>query len=310
MIKRKRNKKLENDIKYNVLSIGDADPELLETFKLNNLNHAGMEADEEREHHLKNIITRGAGEIPTPVVSRQPIRTKHELYRRPKEYIKWEADVPNVFLVEKSDRAFLGSAGISEEAFLSVVDPASRSGDTDSRIKEYLGRRTLKVAGEDAQSDAYACFRKRVPKNARKSRRNEAAVSEKLRKMWIELSVLESLYMLHHKRCELEREYLECSRQILRMGTDPGHRNGLKRKVYTRLFRKRKIGVQAEYYKSCGPLSELSSNYEKIRQIRGFLYRTDLKISACDLEKEAAALENYKKRRVGTKEKSRFVYTT
>ncbi len=296
MIKRKRNKKLENEIRYDVVSDTMVDPALLEAYKVSNLN-TGMEAEEEKEHHLRSIIAQGSGEIPTPVVDEQEEYVRYGEYKRPRDFIRWDGDAQNEIVVDAGDLKFLGEKKLDVGKFVGLVSGATGLEGVGPEVKDYVHRRVLKTISEDNQADAYICFRKRIPKPPRKSRRSESNVNERLRRMWVEFNILKGLYTLHLKRCELEREYLECNKSIASIGLELGPDDKLRNKIQRRLFKKKRGGTQTEYYKSCGPFKELVCNYGKVRMLKDFLHKADPKINTLDLEREAKAFENYKRRK-------------
>lgn len=302
MIKRRRNKKLEHEVKYNVLMDTEVDAELLETYKASNIS-TGMEAEEEKEHHLIKIITQGCGDIPTPVVQIQEDYVHYGEYRRPREFVKWSDDVPNdAVLAEDYDTEFMKSHGLGEKELRAFLEDPARSKDTPQALQSYASKRVVKIINDESLLDAYICFRRRTHKLPRMSRRSEANINERLRKMWVELNALKKLYELHLKRCELSREYVECSRDIANIGAALDLDSRLRRKIQKKMFKKRKSTAPAEYYKTCGPFRELLGNYEKVKALKDFLYKQCPKINTLDLEREAKALDNYKRRKLKSNE--------
>lgn len=302
MIKRRRNKKLEHEVKYNVLMNTEVNAELLETYKASNIS-TGMEADEEKEHHLRKIITQGCGDIPTPVISIQEDYVRYGEYRRPREFVKWCDDVPNdAILVEDYDIEFMKSHEVGEKELHALLEDPEKSKDASQALQNYASRRLVKIINDESSLDAYICFRRRTHKLSRKSRRSEANINERLRRMWVELNTLKKLYELHLKRCELSREYVECSRDIANIGAALDQDSRLWKKIQKKMFKKRKSTIPAEYYKTCGPFKELFGNYEKVKELKDFLYNQCPKMNSLDLEREAKALDNYKRRKLKSKE--------
>lgn len=302
MLKRRRNKKLEHEVKYDVVMDTEVDAEMLETYKAANIS-TGMEAEEEKEHHLRKIITHGCGDIPTPVISVQEDYIRYGEYRRPKEFVKWSDDVPNeVVLVEDYDTEFMKSHGVGENELHALLEDPTKNNDAPQELQSYASRRVVKIINDESLLDAYICFRRRTHKLPRKSRRSEANINERLRRMWVELNALKKLYELHLKRCELSREYVECSRDIVNIGASLDSESRLRRKIQKKMFKKRKSTVPAEYYKTCGPFRELFGNYEKVKALKDFLYKQCPKMNSLDLEREAKAMDNYKRRKLKSKE--------
>ena len=68
VLKRKRNLKIDSNTVYSVFLLKDLDPDELEDYIEN--RDTGMEADEEKEIHLQNIIKGSENSIPLPVISK------------------------------------------------------------------------------------------------------------------------------------------------------------------------------------------------------------------------------------------------
>lgn len=121
--KRKRNVKIDTTVKYQVVNIEELDPNHLEEFTLPPLD-TGMEAEEEKEIHLKKIIDSGSGSIPIPIILKieNPAKEFYEKKNLETRYINWSKDVKNHYYMETKDYELCETLGITEEEYRSVCD--------------------------------------------------------------------------------------------------------------------------------------------------------------------------------------------
>ncbi|KAF9765035.1 Enhancer of polycomb-like protein 1 [Nosema granulosis] len=120
--KRKRNVKINTTENYPVVDIEKLDLSHLEEFTLPPID-TGMEAEEEKEIHLKNIIDSGRGNIPIPVIKKMENPAKI-LYKNDgtNSLNSCRKDVTNQYYMDTRDFELCHSLGITEEDYLSVVE--------------------------------------------------------------------------------------------------------------------------------------------------------------------------------------------
>lgn len=102
VLKRKRNLKIDSTSTYSVFLLRDMDKSEIEDYVEN--RDTGMEAEEEKEVHLQNIIKGTGKEIPIPVIVElenisRNFYEKKELKRK----ICWEKDCPNEYIENKEE---------------------------------------------------------------------------------------------------------------------------------------------------------------------------------------------------------------
>lgn len=106
VLKRKRNLKIDANTVYSVFLLKDLDPDELEDYVEN--RDTGMEADEEKEIHLQNIIKGSENSIPLPVI--QEINNISRNYYKKIELskeIEWKKDCKNEYIPTEEDKVVL-----------------------------------------------------------------------------------------------------------------------------------------------------------------------------------------------------------
>lgn len=96
-LKRKRNLKIDNTMRYNVCVLGDLDNEYLEDYV--EVHDTGMEADEEKEIQLQKIMQGQGGSIPLPVIvpNDSPVQGLYPKLRI-RNHIRWNKDCKNEYV--------------------------------------------------------------------------------------------------------------------------------------------------------------------------------------------------------------------
>ncbi|AFN83203.1 hypothetical protein EROM_061110 [Encephalitozoon romaleae SJ-2008] len=207
--KRKRNVKIDNSQPYSIYKPGVSEASSLEEYIPPSLD-TGMEADEEKELHLKKIMEGEKGSIPIPVIVEvyNPAREAYGRYTPRRRYVEWSGDAENKYLLSDEDKKICRERGISEEEFYKLLCTLSREQrlvEGKEGLIKMLSSRVL-IRNENFSPLAYVCFRKRIIKPNRRSRRSEELSKEKVERMWKELYLLEVLCSLYCKRNELERD--------------------------------------------------------------------------------------------------------
>lgn len=101
-LKRKRNLKIDGSTSYSVFLSKDLDPDEMEDYV--ETRDTGMEADEEKEVHLQNIIKGEKKDIPLPVITE--VANASRSFFCPKNlrrHIAWEKDCENIYIENKED---------------------------------------------------------------------------------------------------------------------------------------------------------------------------------------------------------------
>lgn len=102
VLKRKRNLKIDTSISYAVFLVRDLDINETEDYIEN--RDTGMEADEEKEVHLQNIMKGTGDNIPIPVICEiENESRKHYKKRELKKRIIWEKDCTNEYIETEQD---------------------------------------------------------------------------------------------------------------------------------------------------------------------------------------------------------------
>lgn len=149
VLKRKRNLKIDANSIYSVFLLKDLDPDELEDYVEN--RDTGMEADEEKEIHLQNIIKGSGSSIPLPVIIEvnnvgRGFYKKVDLTRK----IECERDCENEYIESKEDFSKQGDkendlSGVNQineanmpsqvdMSFLSIVPKLPEDKPTDEKV--------------------------------------------------------------------------------------------------------------------------------------------------------------------------------
>ncbi|KAH9411215.1 hypothetical protein HK407_07g12080 [Ordospora pajunii] len=218
--KRKRNVKIDNNKSYAICKPGSTDELLLEEYVPPTLD-TGMEADEEKEVHLKSIIEEGKGDIPIPVIVDVDnlARREYGKYFASKRYVEWLGDASNEYIVNSDDERSCREMEISKEKLQKLLLTISRDQCLSNENKKYVemvASRIL-VRSDKLDSPAYICFRRRVVKPNRRSRKCEELAKEKVERMWTEFYLLEKLCKLYYSKNRLERESEDVEDELVKV---------------------------------------------------------------------------------------------
>lgn len=279
--KRKRNIKLDVLATYNVL--------LLETFSKDELEDyeeakaTGMEEDEEKEVHLREVMEDNKKSIPLPVITQ--IENECKKYYKPskvKNFVNYQSDVPNHFVLsidetrelndicrrenEMDNEAICPKSGLftlvkeysvsksinSETGekldFYQAVacfgdDSKYYSAVKNKEFVDFVFKRTL-IRFEKLGFEAYCCFKPRILQPKIKSRKNEQNTIEKLHRMYTEFKAISDNCKLMETKITKELELIEYK---CHMFTNFGHlfNSSIKRKLE---YQRQKQDVNEIFY--------------------------------------------------------------
>ncbi|KAI5132223.1 hypothetical protein NEAUS06_0012 [Nematocida ausubeli] len=170
-MKRVRSKKIENDKKLSVLYEQEVDMSRVQEYTGPALA-TGVEKEEEEEHHLKEIISRRARDIPTPRIEKA---AKQEIKKRK---------------TQKSQEA--EKEAVHEE-------PANYLEDTGDVNQPDIESIIMQEGDLPAEYLPFVCFRKRELKTLRKARKSDSSV-EKIKKIKVDLQMIRRLTELTLQR--------------------------------------------------------------------------------------------------------------
>lgn len=102
VLKRKRNLKIDAAANYSVFLLRDLNQDEIEDYLEN--RDTGMEAEEEKELHIQNIMKGTGKEIPIPVILEVENTCRaHYEKKQLKRKIVWERDCPNDYIEDEND---------------------------------------------------------------------------------------------------------------------------------------------------------------------------------------------------------------
>lgn len=302
-LKRKRNLKVDNTMKYSVCILHDLKSDELEDYV--ETRDTGMEADEEKEIHLQKIMQREAETIPLPRITTF-VNPAREVYavRKLKRRIKWSKDCTNTYIEDEADRSVKAEVcqadeqtddnieeikrikvnsqinkinnnndnqndnshinKIVDDTFKLVIESRSMPTTVEQKVLEYVLRRTL-IRYEVAGLSSYVCFRPRIFNPSFKPRRNELLITERLNRLGSELGTLTALCKALESRIESEKEKLKIEMELLRI-----YNIGESTKNDKRTIRKYLMGVteSRSTEMTAENVHRLMCDRERIRRLR------------------------------------------
>lgn len=303
--KRIRNKKLETNKRNLVYYRDELDPSLLIDYIHTNFK-TGVEQEEEKEIHLKKMLESGFGHIAVPkiTIDDDEIKTFSE-YKPSKKYIKYEKDVRNEYMLKESDYKFLREENIDVEEFKQIVSLIGKkeydkieNSPTKDKIINYYSKKMVKVIGND-DYDAYLCFRNRTCVPGRKTRRSEATILEKLKRMYTEFSYIDKLLQMKEEQQKINDELLSTGYEISGIIDVLKSSCGLskRRKIYRKLYKAKKVKKHVPFYKTCGSFKELLTDRRKIYELKKTLANQKKVLNERDVENEIRVLSRLHKKR-------------
>ncbi|ADM11716.1 uncharacterized protein Eint_061090 [Encephalitozoon intestinalis ATCC 50506] len=296
--KRKRNVKIDNGLPYAIYKPGSFDVSSLEEYVPPSLD-TGMEADEEKELHLKKIMEGEKGNIPIPVITKvdNPAREIYGKYVPKRKYVEWIGDAENEYLMNNEDRRICKESGVDEKQFYGILSTISNKQDLlegKEKFSRMVASRIL-IRNEKFNPLAYVCFRKRIIKPSRRSRRSEELSKEKVERMWKELHLLEALCKLYGKRNKLERdlEDVECSLLetfcLLMKNSSRKARKKMGRKILDRHGKSPKDGVVC----ASGTIGDIMFDRTRIRLLKQRIQEARERACLGEYDSEAQAFKKY-----------------
>ncbi|KAG0436921.1 Enhancer of polycomb-like protein 1 [Dictyocoela muelleri] len=373
MITRIRPKKIDRMTKYKVVS-----PEELNDYvDYTHIIHTGMEAEEEKEVHIKKIMTGEKLVITVPEILPARIIKYYDhnindnynhkdenkslitIFCQPKELIKYDKDVENLYIPDKEDKNIC-----DENVFRKIIhelknkslkdltnefinqkfngdknndncinddnDDNGIDNNNNNDINNVINTEILKTSEheiintlktisqkticlfDENDLNPYLCFRKRIIKSGRKSRRNESNCVEKLKRMYDEFYILDKIIELKISLNKKKKELLKIEKKIDELIFIKAESNSLKKqnlmiddknsffenneinkksKIYfIRKLLKRNSPKLIPFYKTC-TIYDLQNNDMKIAALKRILSFSDLKINDQSIEKELKMLE-------------------
>lgn len=273
--KRLRNKKLEQNRPYQVFYLTDLNPYDLIDYHQQNVK-TGIEQDEEKETHLKEVLTGGRKEILVPgiasiqknekektkqksIIKKEFIEQKEQgtietakiKYHRPENFIKYRKDCKNEIILSDDDKKVLDENEMTENEFLKKLNEImnKRSDDlldeSTQRVKKIIeqnfSHRLLKI-NEPGSS---GCFRRLTTHMIRKNRRSESSTIEKLKRLWIEINEIETLMQLKAEQNEINQSLIEVCEKLTIFHTEISNIDLKDRKkIYNNIFLQEKNKVK------------------------------------------------------------------
>ncbi|KAM0678121.1 hypothetical protein BDAP_001380 [Binucleata daphniae] len=321
-MKRIRNKKIEPLQKHPVFLYSKLDSNKLQEHLQITL-HTGMEEEEKEELHLKDALTNQLCNIPLPNVEvlnesdvdeiKETVNTTKQkpiasIYKKPKEYIKYSEDVSNKYILSHEDYEYINNTGISIEDYMCAVNKINEENEKfvgnkenlaanlqniDKNLLKYLQERLL-LLYDDKDFNSYACFRKRIIKTARKSRKLELNCIEKLRKLWNEINMIKKLYDLSVTKFKNEIKMFETNNEILRNGIKILQKIGKKRKtrIINKIIGKDKKEKEELFYEKYG--DEVFKDAWRLNQLKCLIQQN--KLNEKDANEEAKFLYEFVKK--------------
>jgi len=296
-MKRSRTKKLEDNQKYRIVV---EEPELREYIHTN--IQSGLEVDEEKEYHFKNVMKEKSGVIHVPEI--QEIEEKNQILHKDfsftKNFIKNKKDVENKIEILEEDKIFCIENKINEDVLLELLQNITRQELFDKtkyrnienldKILEYCQQREIKTFFHD-DYDSFLCFRNRVIRSTRKSRKSDQSASEKIKKLNKEVELLKMMEELTIERFRLEEELENTQNEIFDLTIKNSKLRS--KKIINEIFNVEKK-QELNFYKTCNNLEELRKDKKKLVILKKLYFKKKIESNVPKMKKETFYLFHIK----------------
>jgi hypothetical protein len=282
VLKRKRNLKVDVTSIYSVFLLKDLDPDELEDYTEN--RDTGMEADEEKEIHLQNIIKGNEQSIPLPVI-REINNRSRECYKKieqEKRKIRWEKDCSNETIASSNltINSIANNNTITQSpssnfnpnpVLLKIAGDNKNilTGKSDQLINYYL-RRVL-IRYEKQGYETYTCFRDRIFHPTFKSRRNEILMTEKISRLSNELNTLKELLKLNKEKSIENLKLIKITKKIIKkvsvLKLNKKQKKNIKRNLKEGLIKNNRLKMN---------VFSIMTDREKIKNIKNYKFNSEL----------------------------------
>lgn len=195
-MRRPRNIRFSNSLQYNVVNKSHVDESHLEIYKSTSLK-TGLETDEEKEYHFKNIMIGKTDTIFIPLIEKIEIKPKGKPYKLINEFLEKEKDIElSIFTsleIESMAKKLelepkIIEKGIKDRKELNKL--INNIGETKSpETIDLIMTNTINTSDLDDLC-AKLCYRNRKIMTIRKGRKNDSFVLEKIVKFNTELDIL------------------------------------------------------------------------------------------------------------------------
>lgn len=215
--KRKKNLKIDTSEHIEVLDETDINYNFVEDFTLPPID-TGMEAEEEKEVHLKQIIEQKSGIIPVPEIVE--IKYDRPKCKIEKNYYKYSKDIKNKYYLSDLDEILMNELKIKKDNYMNFIEDIQKTNDDVHRTNNVFSDLFEKVSHKFLIRDdkflnkSYVCFRRRIIKPSRKNRRNEIQTKEKIGKLLCELKVVEKMNKFNKIVNDLDMDLLDVNIKI------------------------------------------------------------------------------------------------
>lgn len=204
-----------------------------------------MEAEEEKEVHLKKVIETKAGNIPVPVIEEVEDYSPHN-FPIPEIYCKYHKDVNLEYFKTSEDYELMNSLKISESDYSEIINYFKNEIDDNRRVLDIKNNFNMfiykkitddlkykfLIREECSECPSYVCFRRRILKPSRKNRRSETQAIEKITKLETELILLIKMCELNKNVYEKDNEILKVDFEIAQLSNEIiNQKSNVKRKV-------------------------------------------------------------------------------
>lgn len=194
--KRKKNLKIDTSEHIEVIDETEINYNYVEDFTLPPID-TGMEAEEEKEVHLKQIIEQKSGVIPVPeIVEIENFRSKYKINDK---FYKYTKDIKNEYYFTDIDNNLMKDLNITKNEYKTIISNIQQDNDNVHRtvnvhndLFEKINHKFL-IRDDKFLNKSYVCFRRRIIKPNRKNRRNEIQTKEKIGKLICELKIVEQM---------------------------------------------------------------------------------------------------------------------
>lgn len=220
-MRRPRNVRFSSNHSYHVVNEDFINKNELFEYKSSSIR-TGLEADEEKEYHFKNVMSGKSDNIYIPPMEEVVIKEFEKNFVLKEDFYEKEEDVTNEFFTNTEIINFSEKLEIEPEKLkahiinrhlfnklLKEIDPPKCKETVD-----YILNHTLNTEDTD-ETNVKLCYRNREIQTLKKGKKNDQFVLEKIQKFNTEIDILKKCCYEKILECQLEKEEIKNEREIL-----------------------------------------------------------------------------------------------
>ncbi|KAF7701708.1 hypothetical protein CDIK_0586 [Cucumispora dikerogammari] len=300
-MRRPRNVRLSHSTQYHVITPAHINESLLDIYRSTSVK-TGLEADEEKEYHFKNIMMGKTDTIFIPLIERVDIVPKGEKYELQEKYLEKEKDVEldifnNDEIQNMADNLEISfdklKGGINDRKKLNELFPEPEDTNADKNIDDkkkkiidLIHLNTINTSDLD-DTNTKLCYRNRKILTIRKGRKNDSFILEKIVKFNTEIDLLFRTCEAQLNDLKAEKDEIQNERELLytlseyfsNFSKSKMHR---RKRILKDIYKSHVLDSKIKVYQTVKNFQELINSPEKMALI---IHKLNKKVSKKESER-------------------------